>query len=179
MSDKDDKSGTKLVRSVTVDCEPQAAYSYWRDLQNLPRIMTYVDSVRETESGRTHWVVRGPAGVAVEWDADIIWDEPNRSIAWRSVGSTKFENSGLVRFRLASGKPGTIIRVEMEYDPAGGAFTNAVSKLLGVDVGMKISHDLRNFKQLMEVGEVTQSDASIHRDKHPARPPKEQYRLVA
>jgi hypothetical protein len=31
-----------------------------------------------------------------------------------------------------------------------------------MDLGRRIMHDLRNLKRLLEVGEVIQSDASVH-----------------
>ena len=43
-----------------------------------------------------------------------------------------------------------------------------------VEVGPAVKNlkrgDLRRFKQVMELGEVVQSDASIHKGAHPARP---------
>ena len=36
---------------------------------------------------------------------------------------------------------------------------------------MKIA--LHNLKQLLELGEIAKSDASIHRGKHAARPPRQ------
>jgi len=170
-------NGTSVVRSITINCSPAEAYSYWRP-ENLYRFMTYVDEVTDLGNGMTHWKVQGPAGMDVEWDAEIVLDEPNRVIAWRSIGETQFENSGSVQFTDAPGGRGTKVRVEMLYDPTGGGFTTAISKLFGVDVGSQITHDLRNFKQLIEIGEVTHSDASIHRSKHPARPSRETERGV-
>jgi len=37
-------------------------------------------------------------------------------------------------------------------------------------LGPRISEDLRKFKQILEVGEVIKSDASIHPGMHPAQP---------
>ncbi len=36
---------------------------------------------------------------------------------------------------------------------------------------MQVDGDLRRFKQVLELGEVVHSDASIHRGLHPAQPP--------
>ena len=38
--------------------------------------------------------------------------------------------------------------------------------------GAMSMQDLRKLKQMIETGEITKSDASIHRGPHPARPPK-------
>lgn len=162
------KQGTKVIRTIIVDRPAEQVYNFWRDFENLPRFMTYLDSVRHTENGRTHWTARGPAGTQVEWDAETVSDEPNRRIAWKSVPDSKFENSGSVRFERAPGDRGTLIRVEMELSSNPGVA--ALEKMLRMDLGRRITHDLRNFKQVIEVGEVTQSDASIHPGMHAARP---------
>jgi len=158
----------RLVRTIIVDRPAEEAYRFWHDFQNLPKFMTYLDSVRYTADRRTHWVANGPGGARIEWDAEIVLDDPNRMIAWRSVEGSTFEHSGSVRFERAPGDRGTLVRVEMDYSATRTAA--ALGKILQMDIGQRIAHDLRNFKQMLEIGEVTQSDASIHTGMHPARP---------
>ena len=40
--------------------------------------MTHLDRVTESPDGRSHWVAAGPAGLAVEWDAEIINEVENK-----------------------------------------------------------------------------------------------------
>jgi uncharacterized membrane protein len=158
----------KVVRSIIVDRSAEDAYRLWHDFENLPRFMTYLQSVRYTGDRRMHWVAKGPAGRRIEWDAEIVIDEPNRMIAWRSVEESPFEHSGTVQFQPAPGGRGTLVRVEVDYSRTRGAA--ALGKLLKMDLGRRICHDLRSFKQLLEVGEITKSEASIHPGMHPAQP---------
>jgi uncharacterized membrane protein len=158
------KKSAKVVRTIIVERSPEETYQFWRNFENLPKFMTHLDSVRTTGDRRTHWTANGPAGTKIEWDAEIVTDEPNRLIAWRSLEGSKFTHSGSVRFEKAPGNRGTLVRVEMEPG------SSVASKVLGADLGRRISHDLRNFKQVLEVGEVTQSDASIHPGMHAAQP---------
>jgi uncharacterized membrane protein len=155
---------SKVVKTVIVERSPEEAYQFWHHFENLPKFMTYLDSVRVTGDRRSHWTANGPAGTKVEWDAELVTDEPNHLIAWRTVDGGKFSNSGSVRFEQAPGNRGTLVRVEME------PVSSVATKVLGADLGRRISHDLRNFKQVLELGEVTQSDASIHPGMHPAQP---------
>ena len=161
---------TKATKTITVDTTPEKAYAFWRDFENLPRFMTYLQSVRTTGDRRSHWIAKGPGGIKVEWDAEMVRDEANRLIEWRSVTGT-FSNAGTVRFDPAPGGRGTIVRVDMDYAPGGGVLSSALGKILGADIGQRIMHDLRNFKQMIEVGEVTESDAGIHHGMHAAQPP--------
>ncbi len=61
--------------------------------------------------------------------------------------------------------------MDLGYDPPGGTVGAALAKLLGRDAAQMLDDDLRAFKQVMETGEVVNSDASVHRAMHPARPP--------
>ncbi len=164
------KKDTKTVRTITVDRSAEEAYRFWRDFENLPKFMTYLDSVRVTGDKRSHWIANGPLGKKIEWDAETTVDEPTQMIAWRTVPGSQFDNAGSVRFERAPGNRGTVVRVEMNYAPTGSLLPSTLGTVLGADIGSRIEHDLRNFKQILEVGEVTQSDASIHESMHAAQP---------
>jgi uncharacterized membrane protein len=159
------------LKTITVNKSPEEVYRFWRNLENLPSFMQHLESVQTTGDGRSHWRAIGPGGKPFQWDAEIVRDEPNRLIEWRSLEGSEVENSGSVRFELAGGGRGTVIRVELQYDAPGGAFGRGFAKLLGREPGQQIDDDLRAFKQVMETGEVVRSDASIHMGMHPAQPP--------
>jgi uncharacterized membrane protein len=108
----------------------------------------------------------------VEWDAETLEDRPNSLIRWRSTADSDVVNAGTVRFDEAPGKRGTIMRVDMSYDPPGGALGSLFAKLFGKDADQQLYDDLRWLKQILEVGEIVNSDASIHTGMHAARPPK-------
>jgi len=167
----EEEQRTKVKRSIVVNCSPEEAYRFWRDFNNLPKFMTYLESVQSTGDHRSHWVANGPGGVKVEWDADLVRDDPNRLIGWRSASGAVFQNAGSVQFEKAPGNRGTLVHVEMDYAPNRGVLRSVAGKVLGMDIGQRIMHDLRNFKQMLEVGEVTQSDASIQPGMHAAQPP--------
>ena len=158
----------KVVRAIIVDRPMEEVYEFWHNFENLPRFMTYLQSVRYTGDRRTHWIAKGPAGARVEWDAETIIDEPGRMIGWRSVAGSEFENSGSVRFERAPGDRGTLVRVEIDY--SSNRTAAALGKVLQMDLGRRVSHDLRNFKQVLEIGEIVQSEASIHPGMHAAQP---------
>ena len=143
-----------VEESVTINKTPWDLYQFWRNFENLPRFMRHLESVRVIDEKRSHWVAKAPAGTSVEWDAEIINDEPNALIAWRSVGNPWVDNAGSVRFVPGSGDRGTEVRVVVDYIPPGGRFAAAVAKLFGREPSQEIREDLRRFKQVMETGEV-------------------------
>ena len=60
--------------------------------------------------------------------------------------------------------------VEMRYAPPGGRVGAALLKLFRKEPGQQVIDDLRRFKQVMEIGEVVHSDASIERGVAAAQP---------
>lgn len=162
--------GVRVRRSVTVNRSPEEAYRFWRDFGNLPRFMRHLESVEVLEGGRSRWRATAPAGRTVEWEAELVEDRPNEVIAWRSLPGADVDNAGVVRFVPAPGGRGTEVRVELEYRPPGGKVGQLAAKLFGEEPAQQVSGDLRRFKQVLETGEVVQSDASVHGEPHPAQP---------
>jgi uncharacterized membrane protein len=144
----------RLEKSVTINRSPDECYRFWHDFESFPRFMTHVESVQLTGENRMHWKVTGPAGTTVEWDAELIADEPGRYVAWRSLEGAQVDNAGTVRFEPAPGGRGTIVRVMMSYSPPGGAAGALVAKMFGEEPSQQIDDDLRRFKWLIETGEI-------------------------
>jgi uncharacterized membrane protein len=150
------RHGDVLVgRSVTIDRPRQELYAFWREFSNLPRFMRNVDRVSVVTAERSHWVIEAPAGKTVEWDSDIVRDEPGRLIAWRSVEGASVRNSGQVEFVDSPDGRGTVVRVTLVYDPPGGSVGRLIAKLFQKEPKIQARQDLRRFKQLMETGEVS------------------------
>ncbi len=146
--------GLHVERTVTVMRSPDELYRLWRDLARLPELMPHLRSVTPLDERRSRWVACGPGGVAVEWEAEIVADEPGRLIAWRSVQGSDVENGGSVRFTPAPGGRGTEVKVLLTYAPPAGRVGGAVASLLGRDADREVREDLRRFKQRIETGEV-------------------------
>jgi uncharacterized membrane protein len=144
--------GIKVEKSVTINRSPAELYSFWRNFENLPRIMNHLESVKTTGEGRSHWVAKAPAGKTVEWDAEIYNEKENELIAWRSLEGADVDNAGSVRFETAPDGRGTVVKVTLKYDPPGGIIGAAVAKLFGEEPSQQIEEDLNRFKQAMEAG---------------------------
>jgi uncharacterized membrane protein len=164
--------GIRVRKAITINRPPEDVYAFWRNLENLPRFMGHLESVRELDDRRSYWKVHAPLGTTVEWTAQIVEDRPNELISWRSTDDAKVSNAGTVRFTKAPGGRGTEVHLELRYDPPAGAVGATIAKLMGQEPSQQVDGDLRRFKQVMETGEVVHSDASIHATPHPARPPE-------
>lgn len=162
--------GVQVTRSITVNRPAEEVYAFWRDVANLPRFMRHLQSVRTLDARRSHWVAHAPAGMTVEWDAEIVEDRPGELIAWRSLPGADVDNTGSVSFRRAPGDRGTEVTVELAYSPPGGLVSSKLAKLFHEEPGQQVFDDLRAFKQVLETGEVVRSDATVRRGPHAARP---------
>ena len=140
--------------SYTIGKSPEELFRFWRDFENLPRFMKHLESVKVLSSSESHWVAAGPGGKRVEWDAQIINEEPDRLIAWRSKHGADVDNAGSVRFIPAPGGRGSEVHVVIEYIPPGGRIGAAIVWLFGREPAQQVREDLRRFKQLMETGEI-------------------------
>lgn len=154
------KLGEPVKRAITIARPPHEVYALWRNFDRLPEFMTWVESVRDLGGGMSHWKVKTPAGVSIEYDAELIEDTPNRRIAWRSLPGASVPNAGSVMFLEAPGGRGTEVLVELQVAaPLGKTIASAEAK-----------GDLHRLKQILETGEIVKSDASIHKGPHPAQP---------
>lgn len=150
-----------IKKSIVIDSSPEALYQFWRDFQNLSRFTEHVESVTIYDRHHSHWIVKGPAGHRVEWNAEITQEEPNRRIAWRTTSQADIRHTGSVEFTPSPGGRGTIVQVVMEYDVPAGVLGASIAKLFGSEPGQQIQSDLRRLKQIIEVGEVLRSDGSL------------------
>jgi len=147
-----------VSKAITINAAPDVIYKFWRNLENFPRFMQHLEEVKSTGERTSHWIAKAPAGTSVEWDAEIVEDEANSRIAWRTLPESTVEHEGIVSFEPALGGRGTIVRVEMSYVPPAGKVGVIVAKLLGEEPSVQIDGDLRRMKQLIETGEISTTE---------------------
>ncbi len=143
-----------VTRAETVERPREELYRHWRNFENLPAFMQHLESVTALDERRSRWAAKAPLGTRVEWDAEIVEDRPGELIAWRSLPGAQVPSAGRVEFREATGGRGTVVRVQMEYTPPGGALGALAALVAGEEPHKQVADDLRNFKALMEAGEV-------------------------
>jgi uncharacterized membrane protein len=113
--------------------------------------MHNVKDVRQVADRRSHWVVAGPAGVPVQWTAEVTGLVPGELIAWRSVRNSDVRHEGAVHF-VGTTDGGTRVSVELSYIPPAGAFGHAVAAIFGADPKSEMDADLLRMKSMIETG---------------------------
>ena len=146
---------TKIRRSIEINKPPRELYRFWRTLDNLPKIMSHLESVQVINDRLSHWIVKTLPGLpTIEWDAEIVNDVEDERIGWRSLHDSNVDQAGSVEFEpLGDGKSTRLI-VTLQYAPIAGRLGTAVAKLLGEDPELKIADDLQRFKESMEAGKA-------------------------
>lgn len=149
-----DKNGKQWVRTSALVFRPAAdLYELWRDVERVPLWQEQIVEVRAKDPKISHWVMRksNDSDQSVEWDSEVLADEPGRRIAWRSVAGDS-NNAGEVIFEDAPGGRGTVVTVLQEFRM--GKLASAWETLTGRNPKQSIIEDLRHFKALAESGEI-------------------------
>ncbi len=161
--------GRLIKHTVTVNRPAEELYHFWRDVRNTTKFMTNIRSAESTGPKTSRWVSDGPMGKTFAWDSEIINDQPGRLIAWKTLPGADINQAGTVRFEPATGGRGTVVTVEVNYEPPAGLVGLAIAKVLGEDPDARTRENLRQFKQLMEAGEIPTIDGqSSGRESRPS-----------
>jgi uncharacterized membrane protein len=156
------EDGIVIQKTMHIYAELDEVYSCWRQIENFPRFMSHVREVRKLSDTRYRWVVDGPAGIPVEWDAEITADVPGELIAWRTVEGSEVQSSGVVHFEPDT-YGDTRVHVRMTYRPPANAVGRTVAKIFGVDPRRQMDADLARMKSYLEVGKTTGAHGTVTR----------------
>lgn len=132
-----------IEESVEVDVPVSTAYNQWTQFETFPSFMKGIQKVTQTDDTHLHWVAE-IGGKTKEWNAEIVAQDPDRRIEWRSTDGAP--NSGVVTFE-AAGDNRTRVNLQMEVEPHG--LVEKVGSALGVD-DHQVKADLGRFKEMIE-----------------------------
>jgi uncharacterized membrane protein len=144
----DRRRAVDIQKTLHIDAPVEQVYAFWSNYENFPLFMSHVREVEDLGGGRSHWSVKGPGGVPIEWNATLMQQAPNEVIAWRSEAGSMLENAGMIRFTPS----GNATRVDLRlcYHPPVGGAGQAVAEMLGSDPRAKLNEDLGRMKALLE-----------------------------
>jgi len=139
-----------VEKTITINAPAERLYAIWTNPQMFPRFMENIDAVNTVGANKTHWVMQGPLGQKLEWDAITTEQVPSSIVAWKSVeGSGNLETEGRVVLR-ALGPNETEATVSIGYsDPPGGKVGEIVAKVIA-DPDHRLASDLERLKALAE-----------------------------
>lgn len=147
---KNDKASNINIRISSVINKPVSeVYAFWRDLANLPKFMTHLESVEPISNTISKWTAKGPAGIGqLSWTAEIVNDEKERLISWNSLPDSTIKNAGKVIFKPKGNT--TEIDVTISYHAPLGIAGESAAKLLNPYFEKLVQADIMNFKSYLE-----------------------------
>jgi uncharacterized membrane protein len=161
--------------TVLIGRKPDELYPFWKDLSNVTKLEPFLESVRRLAQDRWRWRVRIGGGPLIEIDTEIVRDQPNRLIEWRSGEGSSTKLRSRIEFLPAPGDRGTLVRASIELDGPIMLLAKPASAA-GFGPELRLEQHLRRFKQLMETGEIARAtrDQAIPsgRQWQPAREPE-------
>jgi uncharacterized membrane protein len=134
---------SRISEEIEVAVPVRVAYDQWTQFESFPRFMDGVERVVQVDDKTLEWTAR-VAGVVKHWRAEILEQQPDRVVAWRSVDGT--QNDGQVRFRPV-GADRTIVEVQLDVEPEG--LVEKAADALGV-VERRVRGDLVRFRDFIE-----------------------------
>ncbi len=140
-----------IEETVEVNVPVRTAYDQWTRFEDFPRFMEGVTQVRRLGDTHLHWVVERD-GREAEWDAEIVAQEPERRISWRSTGGPG--DDGTVAFEPI-GESATRVHLAIAHEPEGAA--ERLAALTGL-AQRRVRRDIERFKDLVESGEDADGD---------------------
>ena len=144
------EDGIEVQKTICVNAPVEKVFDFWSHFETFPNFMSRVRNVH-VAGNRSHWVVRGPAGMDVEWTSEVVRREPNALIEWRSTPDSAVKHEGEVRFE-PTGDGRTRVSVCMCYVPPAGALGHAVASVFGADPKSEMDADLLRMKTMIETG---------------------------
>jgi uncharacterized membrane protein len=154
-----DGDGKIWVRtSALVNAPEEELYRMWRDVESAPLWQEQIVSVARTGERTSHWVMQ-VKDERVEWDSEVLNDEPGKRIAWRSIDGNS-DNAGEVIFERATAGRGTMVTVLQEFKMS--KLASAWEALTGRNPKQAVIENLRHFKALAETGEIPRSQGQPH-----------------
>jgi uncharacterized membrane protein len=145
------RRGIQFHKTINVAAPVEEVFGFWSQYQNFPRFMSNVRSIEQSGQNKSHWVVAGPAGIPVEWDAIVTDYVPNRSIGWKTLPASPVEHSGIVTFQ-PNPDGSTRLEIKLSYNPIAGALGHAVASVFSADPKSEMDADLMRMKSMIETG---------------------------
>lgn len=147
---------------INVEVPVHTLYNQLTQFEDYPRFMQDVEAVRQLDDTHLHWIAR-MADRSVEWDAEIIEQEPDQFIAWRNVNGP--ESAGKIEVQptgpQASRMTFTLEAPAQQVPGSAAGFDEA-------ELAQRLMMDLVRFKYFLEDqgSETGAWRGAIHGDQH-------------
>lgn len=126
-------------------------YTYWRNLNNLPGSIRHLLDVKVIDENLSHWKSNVMGNLfSIDWDAEIVKDEPGHFISWQSSPGALIHHVGKVEFTPGPDGRSTILKVTLSYRPPAGGVGIGLAKLMNPYLEGLLKKEIKSFKHTIE-----------------------------
>lgn len=134
-----------------IDKPAQEVYSYWRNLSNIPASINHLMDVEMVDENLSRWKSNVLGNfLPINWEAEIVKDEPGHLIGWRAIKGSMLPHVGRVEFEKTPDGAGTILKVVLSYRPPAGGLGVGVSKMINPVFEEMLAKEIKTFKHRIE-----------------------------
>ncbi|KKJ95843.1 hypothetical protein LQ51_26280 [Micromonospora sp. HK10] len=144
---------------MTIERRVADVYTFYRDFANMPRFLGDVMASEQIGPGTYRWAIRGPLGVRLHSTVRLVEERPNQLLRYETTAAPGMRTHWTVRFAPGSDPARTDV-YEVLRIPFGKVGRAALT-LVGKPPGAEVAANLRRLKQLLETGEVTDTEHAV------------------
>jgi uncharacterized membrane protein len=133
---------------VAVDVPPAQMFRLWRDVENLPALVSHLESVERQGARRSRWTMRSGGESPLVWDVEADDEIENERVGWHSVRGAPVDSAASVTFAPVDDGASTRVHVEVAYVPASSELAPAIGRCIE-----RLGDDLARMKRRVEAGE--------------------------
>lgn len=140
----------KAEKSILVQKEPEAVYRFLQNVENLPRLLGHLESVRGKNHHHSHWIAKANKGIELDWEAEAIDEKVNERITWRAIEDGNIDNLFSTRLEKGPNGEGTLVRLSLQYNTDRSLLGAAFGRLFGKNPESILEEALAQLKQIVE-----------------------------
>jgi len=152
-----EETGVEIARSITVGEGAAGIAALLRE----PERWLAGGIVESVAVDGERWRVCGRVGPSrFAWEADVHI-APDGSASWRAAPGSASFHTGTLEIRQAPDGRGSVVRIDVRYEPAG-AFARALAARLRGALERALGHALHRFREVLEAGELARTEPQPH-----------------
>lgn len=133
-------------------------YAYWHNLNNLSGSIRHLMNVEDNDDSSSRWKSKVMNKLfAIDWNVEIVKDEPDRLIGWRSAPESLIDHVGKVEFEDIQGQQASILKIVLSYHPPVGGIGLGLARLLNPYFESILKKEIKSFKHNVEATMPRQS----------------------
>lgn len=145
----DTSSNVNIRVKQLINKPVEEVYNFWRNIENLPKFMSHLESVKVINNTNSEWTAKGPAGIgSLSWSAEIVREVTNSVIGWQSLEDATIYNAGKVTFTPQGDD--TEIDIVITYHAPLGTAGESAAHFLNPYFKSLVKKDVESFKTYIE-----------------------------